>query len=132
MHRPPAARHRLAWWLPLVAVWVVDASAPDIEHSFGVTRAVAFSLLLGLAAGAAWYRLHPRTLANRLTPVAMLTVLVVVLAAFMTASSFDLSSADIPKAYCLVGVLVGLVLAEQWIEGGVEHRAIKAFKASRP
>ncbi|QIK66397.1 hypothetical protein G7072_08520 [Nocardioides sp. HDW12B] len=123
---PPARRGGAAFLLPLLAVlWASETGAEGRTTG----RELFTVAVVCVAAGAAWNLLHRRDLADRLTHLAACFSVVVVIHLGYAWDSAVSSSAG--TGWGLLGVVTGLVWAEQWSRHRDSRRRARAARASR-
>ncbi|GGF52695.1 hypothetical protein GCM10011519_28330 [Marmoricola endophyticus] len=113
------------WLVPGFAV----SGGPGVAGGLVPDRAVpAVCLLLGLAAGAAWYALYPRPLARRLTFLVMVyltTTGYAVVANLVGAGAWSFAPGEEDggeEVLVAFGVVCALVLAERWHHARTDFR----------
>lgn len=107
-----------------VAIWfcasVASVLGQELDRSAGPSEAMAVTGLIGVLAGVGWYAVYPRPLAQRLKFVACFWMLglviscVVAVVRLVGIHSWDSAGPTDSryKAFAMVSVLAGLVLAE--------------------
>lgn len=101
-------------FLPAV---VLLATSQDLGHWLPDRFAVPVPMLLGVASGVLWQCLRRKDLVDRLTGGAVMAVLVsLVLLLPGTTTATGVEAADSAAGVAsVVGILSGLVLAEEWL-----------------
>ena len=108
----PAA-HSAAWIHPLLAVGLASSIAPALLHAgWKPAFAIAISVLLGTVGGAAWQLRHRRDFVDRFATFAMFFSFYMLLPLFAP-DNIEFHGQE--GTWALVGVLNGVVLAEQWL-----------------
>ena len=119
-------REHCAWLLPCVGGGLVSGFEKSWASGLGESRATAAFFFAGIALGWAWYRLYPRSLAERLAGLMILVSLLTLVAFWLGPAVIEVDWEQLGPADVIpMGVVAGLVLTERWPSPRAESTRIR-------